>query len=203
VITAPMVCLQQISTSAMTMASAIRTRMIGSTANGNQVDRSNPVNSVMTTERLLYGWNPGLDIPSAIRRPARDCIAPSHVLVSMVDSTPGVAQLPSLVPLLVGLGASYREVGDDIVIGGDTLLSLSEEEPGFFTGFDEIWLFRVPPTQSKPKSIRLTSDTPLEQEPPDGVVEWMREGGCFAGFGDGDGLNYVTFKPVLAELWSR
>jgi len=31
----------------------------------------------------------------------------------------------------------------------------------------------------------------------------MRDTDCFAGLGDGDGLNFVTLNGALAALWRR
>jgi len=107
----------------------------------------------------------------------------------------------SLLPLLQRLGASYDELGDGAAIDGDTLLSLIDNH-GFFNGFDEMWFFHEQPYESKPETIPLTSDVPLQQAPSDILVSWMRDSGCIAGLGDGIGLNYVTFSPRLAELWS-
>jgi hypothetical protein len=98
------------------------------------------------------------------------------------------------------MGAHYSKVNYDVVVGGATLLTLIDDY-SFFTGFDEIWLFADPPLLSKPETIRITSDAPLEQRPPDALIAWMREADCLAGLGDGDGLNFVTFDLTLAELW--
>jgi len=156
----------------------------------------------MMTDIFLYGWNPKLDIPSAIDGPEqRKQIAPSHVLVSMVDSTPAV-DLSDLVPLLQSMGENYDELGSGLVISGEALLSLVDEHK-VFDGFDEIWIFGERPIQDKPDAIRLISDRKLGPEPPGLLVDWMRNNGCIAGLGDGDGLNYATFSPVLDELWSE
>jgi hypothetical protein len=160
------------------------------------------MNSPLDDGQLLSGWNAALDIPAALSLARRDCVAESYVLVSMVDSTPNVGQLPSLIPLLDSLGANHSLLGSSVIIGGDTLLALVEEHE-FFNGFDEIWLFRDTPAVSKPEAIPITSDIRLQQELPEVLVSWMRESGCIAGLGDGDGLNFATFRPTLAQLWSR
>src|SRR5664280_3123703 len=116
----------------------------------------------MTDDQVLFGWNPDLDIPSAIQLAARDLVGRGHVLISMVDSTPRVADLPSLSPLLTDLGAEFHVVDGDISVTFETLLTLIDR--GFFNGFDEVWLFRDPPANSKPPSLRLTSDVPLGTE---------------------------------------
>ncbi len=105
----------------------------------------------------------------------------------------------SLKTRLSELGASARTVGCDVATDGETLLSLIES--GFFTGFDEVWLFDDPPRSSKPGGLRLTSDAPLRGPPPEQLEDWMRSCGCYAGLGDGDGLNFVTFRPALADMW--
>jgi hypothetical protein len=105
----------------------------------------------------------------------------------------------SLKMRLSELGASARIVGCDVATEGKALLSLIES--GFFTGFDEVWLFDDPPRSPKPGALRLTSDAPLRGPPAEELEDWMRSCGCYAGLGDGDGLNFVTFRPALADVW--
>ena len=62
------------------------------------------------------GWIPSLDIPAALHRAPADRLATRYVLVSMIDSTPKVRRLPSLVPMLQELGVFYTEVDEDVVI---------------------------------------------------------------------------------------
>lgn len=154
----------------------------------------------MTSEFLQIGWTPSLDIPAALRRLPPAGSAGCYVLVSMIDSTPNVRLLPSLVPLLERLGFSHHEVDDDVVIELPTLFALIDEHD-FFSGFDEVWLCDEPPRSGKPHGIRITSDKPLEHEPLPELADWMRWATCRAGLGDGDGLNFATFDPALAASW--
>lgn len=105
----------------------------------------------------------------------------------------------SLKTRLSELGASARIVGCDVATDDKTLLSLIES--GFFTGFDEVWLFDESPQSPKPGELRLTSDAPLRSPPPEQLEDWMWSCGCYAGLGDGDGLSFVTFRPALADMW--
>jgi hypothetical protein len=156
----------------------------------------------MRDGQLHSGWNPTLDIPSALALAPRQYVGDSHVLISVVDSSPKVAELASLLPLLDRLEASYRTLGDGVVIDGDVLVKLINDH-GFFNGFDELWLFGKSPEVGKPEAIPLTSDVRLETEPPSVLVDWMRENDGVAGLGDGIGLNFVTFRPALAQLWTE
>ena len=149
---------------------------------------------------LQIGWNPSLDIPAALHRVPVDCLADHYVLISMIDSTPRVARLRSLVPLVEDLNAFHAEVDDDVVIDVPTLLALVNEH-NFLSGFDEIWLCTEIPKSGKPAELRITSDTPLGTAQPAGLAEWMLDSSCRAGLGDGDGLNFATFDPALAPLW--
>lgn len=153
-------------------------------------------------ESVLFGWNAELDIPSAVTMVEQKCLAESHALISAVDSSFRPRELPSLIPLLARLGWHYYELGGGVVITGELLLNLIEEHD-YFHGFDEIWCFESPPSEPKPEAVPLTSDIKLQREPADSLVKWMRSNSCIAGLGDGDGLNFVTFKPSLAELFSR
>ncbi len=151
-------------------------------------------------EILQIGWNPMLDIPSALGRLAGDQLFGWFVLVSMIDSTPNVRHLSSLVPLLEELGAFHPDVDDDVVIEAPILRSLIDDHD-FLTGFDEIWLCDEIPRSGKPGEFRLTSDTRLGPEPPRGLAEWMLHAPSRAGLGDGDGLNFATFDDQLAACW--
>ncbi len=152
-------------------------------------------------ESVLFGWNAELDIPSAVTMVDQKCLAESHALISAVDSSFDVRELLSLIPLLRRLGWHYYELGKGVVIPGGLLPNLIEEHD-YFNGFDEIWFFEFAPSEPKPEAVPLTSDIKLKQGPADSVLTWMRSNGCIAGLGDGDGLNFVTFKPSLAELFS-
>lgn len=73
------------------------------------------------------------------------------------------------------------------------------EEHGFFNGFDEIWFMPDPPKMGKPETLRITSDLGFEADPPAGLSAWMQETECLLGLGDGDGLNFATFDPKIAD----
>jgi hypothetical protein len=154
------------------------------------------------SKTLHVGWIPNLDVPAAIRRLSSHQIGGLLILVSMIDSTPRVSRLPSLVPLLQQLDASYCEIDDDVLIDGPTLMMLIEEHQ-FLMGFDEIWLFAEAPTSGKPNELRITSDVRLSSPPPDGLQAWMRDVHCLAGLGDGHGLNFATYDESLAAQWQR
>lgn len=163
--------------------------------------RWGPVTDFGSTPKLHWGWRPDLDIQEAVASLGRVAVTHAQVLISMVDSTPRVGDMISLKTRLGDLGASARIVGCDVATDGETLLSLIES--GFFTGFDEVWLFDEPPRSPKPGGLRLTSDAPLRDPPPEQLEDWMQSCGCYAGLGDGDGLNFVTLRPALAEMWAE
>jgi hypothetical protein len=151
-------------------------------------------------ERLHCGYNPNLDIPSALSMVPADEFGGGLALLSMIDSTPRVSELPSLVPLLQQAGAWYSIVDFDIVVATSTLVMLASEL-NFLSGFDEIWLCDEMPTTGKPAQLRLTSDVPIEQACSGGLESWMTGWSCRAGLGDGDGLNFITADPNLSALW--
>ena len=149
---------------------------------------------------LQFGWNPSLCIPLAVQRVDPTLVDAWYALVSVVDSTPHVRQLPSLASLLLSISADHREVEDDVAVPGAVLRSLIDEHH-FFPRFDEIYLFPELPTRGKPASITITSDAPFGSRAPSGLAEWMQLAGCIAGLGDGIGLNFATFDHALATLW--
>ena len=93
---------------------------------------------------------------------------------------------------------AHTEIDDDVLLSSEAFLALDNEQ--FFTGFDEVWLFTEAPASGKPDGLRMTSDQPLVSAP-EGLEAWMREVGCIAGLGDGDGLNFAAFDAELARLW--
>ena len=151
---------------------------------------------------LQFGWNPELNIRSAVDMVDPLLLTGCHAMVSVLDSTPGVRRLPSLLPLLRSLRVVHEEVGDDVAIPGTVLRSLIDEHD-FFTGFDEIYLFHELPTRMKPDTFRITSDVPFGSPAPSGLADWMDLASCIAALGDGIGLNFATFDPTIAALWQR
>jgi len=136
-------------------------------------------------------------MPSAIDAMAPRRL-PAFALSTIIDSTP-VRQVTDLLPLLDGIGASHWESGTGITFEIATLRYLVDDD--FFHGFDEIWLFDDLPQLSKVPP-RFTSEqggnfSAVEIE----LIAWMRETGCVAALGDGDGLRFATADPELASLW--
>jgi hypothetical protein len=150
-------------------------------------------------EVVRYGWNPDLDIPSALRIVPAD-LRPPCALVTVVDSSSDVRGIASLAPPLEEMATSYRYVEQALAIPVTVLLRLTHDYD-FFQGFDEVWLCDDVPSIVKPTELRLTSDVRLGSEPPPGAAEWMQLCGCVAGLGDGIGLNYVTTDEWFASRW--
>jgi hypothetical protein len=156
---------------------------------------------IMENRKVLYGWNPNLDIPAAVSVGGAQWVADTEVLISTVDSSSRVTELTSLKPLLDRLGATHSDLDAGVVIDGETLLTLICGQD-FFDGFDELWFFNAMPSEAKPEAVPLTSDVQLTHPPADVLVQWMLDSNCIAGLGDGVGLNFVTFDESLARLWS-
>jgi len=152
------------------------------------------------TASLLHGWNPDLDIPTAITKVSRDLRDPCLVLIAVLDSTTEVSSLPSLAPFLEQRARWHATVDGDVVVALATLITCLDH-PELFAGFDEIWLCDAMPTAGKPAHLGITSDRPLDSEPSPDLARWMRTASCMAGLGDGDGLNFATFDPALAAAW--
>jgi hypothetical protein len=152
----------------------------------------------MTAELRTY-WLPSLDIPTVLH-PVMSAVSDARqAVISRIDSTPGVASLESVRRLLESLGASYENVGGDVVVDVSVLVAAVEGHD-FLTGFDEVWLCMDVPRSERPPNLEITSDVPFVDRAPAGLSEWMLEVGCRVGLGDGDGLNVATFDPHLARL---
>lgn len=150
-------------------------------------------------KQLVVAHNPTADLPTALRSVPKELQL--LALVSVLDSTSGVAGLPSFVPLLTASKTPYATVGTDVSVSVVDLIALQQTHE-IFTGFDEVWLFASLPSLPKPAHIRLTSDQVLTSAPA-GLEDWMLKSDCLAGLGDGDGLNFVTFDSTLATVWRR
>jgi hypothetical protein len=147
----------------------------------------------------IVGWNPQLDIPGALSCLSAEELARYIVLISLVDSTPRVAGLTSVVAPFAGHAATCERIGDDLAVDASSFLRIATERELLF-GYDEVWVFATVPRLSKPVEFSITSDT--RDEPlADGLLQWMVTSECVAGIGDGDGLRYVTFNGAIAELW--
>jgi hypothetical protein len=71
---------------------------------------------------------------------------------------------------------------------------------GLLHGFDELYLcaewrdeFEVFPGRITSDLVDFSEGTPL------GLEDWMHEAGCLLVLGDGDGLNFATSDPGIAE----
>jgi hypothetical protein len=151
-----------------------------------------------TSSDLRLGFNPELDIPSALRALESTEVAINFILISVVDST-YVPEVVDLVPLLTRHRAFHSTIGDDLLIDISGLRLLLDEE--FFTGFDELALCSEMPQSGKPRKYRVTSDRSLESVPSD-LAEWMRDNNAIAVLGDGVGLNFATLDARVAATLS-
>ncbi len=71
---------------------------------------------------------------------------------------------------------------------------------GLFNGFDELYLCIEWNDEFEAFPQRITSDlTNFSEATPLGLEEWMHETGCVLALGDGDGLNFATVDPEVAE----
>jgi hypothetical protein len=147
----------------------------------------------------IVGWNAQLDIPTALSCLSTETVADYVVLISLVDSTPQVADLASVAAAFCGHTQTYERVGDDLAVDASSFLRIVNEQDLLF-GYDEVWLFAATPHRGKPVPFTITSDTrdePMSAE----LIDWMVTSGCLAGLGDGEGLRYVTFDETLAGSW--
>jgi hypothetical protein len=171
--------------------------MIGQEENWGPADQFDQVSSM---ENALWGWTESLDIPSALGRMPGGQLGECHALITTIDSSADVNLLKSVRTAIEKLNVEYKPLGGGVVLPGSYLLQLDTD--GFFTGFDELWLFREPPHEPKPDSDRLTSDHKLIDAPPRLVTDWLYTNSGIAGLGDGVGLNWITVSPALADLWT-
>ena len=149
---------------------------------------------------LYSGRIAGLDL-GAVLEAAPDVLDRGWALLTVVDSSRRVPDLPSIGMAAAAAGIPAVRVGGSLALRTDGLRVLAED--GLVTGFDEVWLFEGVPTADKPASIRLTAGRPLPDLPPADLVAWMSSSGCRLGLGDGEGLSYVTPDADVAGLIER
>ena len=71
---------------------------------------------------------------------------------------------------------------------------------GLFTGNDELLLASEWNDEFESFPGRLTTETQnFNETTPLGLEEWMLDAGCVLALGDGQGLNFATLDPELAE----
>lgn len=71
---------------------------------------------------------------------------------------------------------------------------------GLFAGWDELFLTGEWNDEFEPFPGRVTPDVAdFDEATPLGLEEWMLDAGCVLALGDGDGLNFATLDPILAE----
>jgi hypothetical protein len=73
---------------------------------------------------------------------------------------------------------------------------------GVFRGIDELFLCSEwnEELEQEPFPGRISSDQhDFNESTPLGLEEWMIDAGCLLALGDGDGLNFATLDPALAE----
>jgi len=71
---------------------------------------------------------------------------------------------------------------------------------GFFHGIDELLLCREWSDEFETFPGRISSDLhDFGEATPLGLEEWMLDVGCVLALGDGDGLNFATPDPELAQ----
>lgn len=136
-----------------------------------------------------------------------------YALITRVDSQRQVGlDLPS-VRLMASQGLSeIRQLGEHLMVRASSLRRMAAEF-GFFSGFDEVWFFREPPTEPLPQGLEIRScevvllpyaqrraaaiQAMAELEP------WMRRSAAIIGIADGVGLDYVTLEEEPALLLER
>jgi hypothetical protein len=121
-------------------------------------------------------------------------------LITSLDSSPPTS-LTNVQRALAEHVDGFREVGSGILLSGQQTVSLARKYL-LFTHFDEVWLFREAPMESKPEGVRIVAPSNLSEEVPNEVVDWMWRSGCVVGLGDGEGLNYVTVDEGVARQLS-
>ena len=147
---------------------------------------------------LWSGRRPSDNVASLVLRNASYLSTWPCVLVSSVDSCTEVGSM-EWVDAIVDLDRGRQRSSDAVVISGADLVRAAETDEVFF-GFDEFWLCTVTPADGPPAGAYVVAPISLDHETvPSAVVEWLRSPFVVAGFGDGDGLNFVSRDRTVLE----
>ncbi len=141
----------------------------------------------------MHGWLGEYSLRTFINEHRDAFSSVPFVWICSVDSSP-VPAMP-WVRRRISLQKNWAISEDPLIISGADLVGLSNE---VFTGFDEIWLMSTVTRFSPEQAVPLQSSRRFGDEPPPGLTEWMTVSSFEAGFGDGDGLNYVVKVGPLA-----
>lgn len=122
-------------------------------------------------------------------------------MITAIDSTRDAGDLLPVHEHVEGADASpgpFRaRLGRGVVLDIDGLAVLLDDS-NYFTGFDEVWLFEVPPKEPLPDRVVLTSDARVQKDPQ--VDAWIERTRCVVGLGDGLGLSYITPHRAVADV---
>ena len=120
-----------------------------------------------------------------------------YVLITSIDSSRDLRTLESIQNIVSEL-AGFQFLNGWLIATSDSLMPLMNKY-NLLNGFDEMWLFRTPPSIVLPIDIWITGPREITNEVPRGLAEWMTTSGCVLGLGDGIGLNYATTEEFIAS----
>jgi len=119
-------------------------------------------------------------------------------LVPVLDAAERPAEWPEIRRRLKAEGVRAKaHRGAFLLTPGDLDVVASV---GVFRGIDELFLCTEWNEELEPFPGRISSDQhDFNEATPLGLEEWMIDAGCVLALGDGDGLNFATLDPALAE----
>lgn len=147
---------------------------------------------------LFVGHVDSAGIPTVLESLVELDLSFAYAMVTVIDSDPRVARLPSIATLLRAQRKGVSILDRSIVVPRLTLLELVREWD-LFNGFDEVWFFESVPLLPRPADVVITADVSMKTRDLGHVAAWMEASGARLGLGDGEGVNYATIDPDIAE----
>ena|SRR5947209_1950921 len=115
----------------------------------------------------------------------------SNVLISCIDSQPQLRKIVAHSRDFAQVVESFEYFENGVLVSLATFLKLIRSKR-FFTGFDEVWMFRGTPTSSVPLPSSIVGPGSIEEYYSPDLALWMSKTGASLGLADGDGLNVIT-----------
>ena len=121
-----------------------------------------------------------------------------YVLVTRIDSSEDMVSMLVTETIVQSEGACSL-LGRSLLVGDARIVDIAQRYK-LFSHFDEIWLYKEPPTIDIPEDVGIGPPLePYAEAPSRELVDWFNASGCILGLGDGTGMSYVTKSREIAE----
>lgn len=127
----------------------------------------------------------------------------AYVAITSMDSNRGEWIVNAFTDYVSGSsGIEFKPYKNGVVISGKKFAEIIEAGD-LFSHFIEIWCFSTFPDEIPGEEMKITSEWPIVTESTskkNAIIQWMQNANCYAGIGDGIGLNVITNSLELIQI---